>query len=274
MAEFDRDEWRKSREDWRQARRDHRDAWREMRRQRWDRRHSGFGGILIGTVLAGIGVLLLLQNLGYLYVDDIWQYWPVILIVIGFSRIASCRGYGGKIWGGMMILVGSIFLLRNLGYIYGDVWRLFWPVILIFVGLGMLARHLDSRYSFGLGATSSSGTGSTVGTLHISSIFSGARRVVESQEFEGGELNAVFGGIEIDLRKAGTKKDEVILEANAVFGGIEIRVPETRNITVRGDGVFGGYEDKTMHAPAGDSVKRPHLIISGGAVFGGVTVSN
>ena len=37
----------------------------------------------------------------------------------------------------------------------------------------------------------------------------------------------MFGGVEIDLRKAATTRDEILVEANAIFGGIEIRVPET-----------------------------------------------
>ena len=62
------------------------------------------------------------------------------------------------------------------------------------------------------------------------------------------------------------------MEANALFGGIEIRVPETWNVTVRGAGIFGGYEDKTMDSRAAPDAKQPHLIINGFAIFGGVTI--
>jgi hypothetical protein len=58
-----------------------------------------------------------------------------------------------------------------------------------------------------------------------------------------------------------------------MFGGIDIRVPETWAVTVRGTGVFGGYEDKTIE-PRPTDPKPPHLIITGVALFGGVTVKN
>jgi predicted membrane protein len=275
MPDWDRDEWR-------QAMRDRRDEWRQARREHWRGRHSGVGGLLVGTIFAGIGVLLLLQNLGILYVDDLWQYWPVILIVLGVSRAATSYAMGGRIGGGVMIAVGTIFLLHNLDIIHGNVWNFFWPVILICVGLGMLARNLDGHPEWnwpggigpgGIGAGISGGS-STATTLHEVAIFGGGPRRIESQELEGGEVTVIFGGIGLDLRPAGTKKDKIVIEANAVFGGIDIRVPENWTVTVRGAGIFGGYVDRTAHVGSGEGAKQPHLIIRGAAVFGGVTVKN
>jgi len=45
-------------------------------------------------------------------------------------------------------------------------------------------------------------------------------------------------------------------------------------VTVRGAGIFGGYEDKTMDAHMAADAKQPHLIVNGFAVFGGVTIQN
>ena len=84
----------------------------------------------------------------------------------------------------------------------------------------------------------------------------------------------MFGGIEIDLRRAASTRPEILLEANAMFGGIEIRVPETWNVTVRGAGIFGGYEDKTLDSRAAPDAKQPHLVVNGFAIFGGVTIQN
>lgn len=249
----------------------------EMHRheRRLGRRHSGFGSLLVGLIIAGIGVLLLLENLGVVYVEDVWRYWPVILIVMGISRAASCYGMGGRVWGGMLVLGGTVFLLSNLGFIRGDVWRFFWPVILIGIGIAMLGRAFERRAQLAKGTAINSGVGrSTDSTLNEWAIFGGARRRVESQEFQGGDVLAIFGGVELDLHQAAIKGDEAVIEANAMFGGVDIRVPETWTVTVRGSGIFGGYEDKTA-APRTDEIgKRPMLVITGFAVFGGVTVKN
>ena len=254
----------------------------ERRLDRLERRRNrpyGSGGLIGGLILAGIGVLLLLDNLGILPVQDIWDYWPVILIVVGLSRAATACGWGGRVFGSALIFAGAVFLLHNLGYLHGDPWNFFWPVILIAVGMGMLARSLDHggggaawiwpRDAAPPGATSSS----SFNTLNEWAVFGGFRRRVESQEFEGGEALAMFGGINLDLTKAGSKKDEIRIDANAMFGGIDIRVPETWAVTLRGAGIFGGYEDKTLGPRAGEE-RKPRLIISGFAIFGGVVVKN
>jgi hypothetical protein len=137
----------------------------------------------------------------------------------------------------------------------------------------MLARGFEhggmfSTTATGGGLSAAAGDSNTLATW---AVFGGSRRRVESQNFEGGEALAIFGGINLDLTKAGMQKDEVRLEANALFGGIDIRVPETWQVVVRGAGIFGGYEDKTWRAGPTDE-KKPRLIISGFAVFGGVVV--
>ncbi len=274
-------------------------ARRQQRWQnRWSRRRSNpFGGLLAGAILAGIGVLLLLQNLGIILVDDLWDYWPVILIVVGISRAASAWDFGGRVWGGIVAFVGAVFLIKNLGLLHGSVWGFFWPVILIAIGLGLLAKALDRNHAWdlwgdrgGSGVSGSGGTPPSAGapadtgprprvgadlrnTFKEDHVFGGGKRRIETQDFEGGEAVAIFGGLELDLRKADTKREEVYIEANAIFGGIEIRVPETWDVTVRGTGVFGGYGDETQRMPSADG-KRPHLIVTGGAIFGGVNVKN
>ncbi len=251
----------------------------ERRMDRMERRmtrpHSPFGGLLVGTILAGVGVLLLLDNLGIRVFDQIWDWWPAILIAVGVARITTALSWGGRVWGSIVLFIGAVFLLNNLGYIHGNVWNFFWPVILIAVGIGMLARGFERGGMFhpfetSGGLAASAGDSDTLATW---AFFGGSRRRFDTQKFEGGEALAIFGGINIDLTKAGMQKDEVRIEANALFGGIDIRVPETWQVVVRGAGIFGGYEDKTWHAAANTTEeKKPRLIVSGFAVFGGVVV--
>jgi predicted membrane protein len=251
--------------------------------ERRHHRHSGGFGVLFGALLAGLGVLFLLQNLGILYFEDIWQYWPVILIVIGVSRAASSLGLGGRVAGGIMVFVGMIFLLQNLGIIHGNVWRYVWPMVLIIIGLGMLVRAVE-RHNMAPGGAEgaipgAAPAGASADPTDTSlfapwAIFSGVRRRVETQDFEGGEALAVFGGMQLDLSDAATKKDEIVIETNAFFGGIEMKVPENWNVSIRSSAIFGGIEDETSSASSTADAKRPLLIITGSVVFGGVTVKN
>lgn len=269
----------------------------DFRSSRWTREgRRGTGGIIGGIILAGIGVLLLLQNLGIPYFDELERFWPVILIVVGLAQGLRCVGMGGKIWGAVVFLAGILFLANNFGVIRGDMWRFVWPAILILIGLGMLARTIDRQsYGYDAGATaatarqmgeeirdriiakaggSKSSWAGSVNRLNEWAVFGGSRRKVDSQDFQGGEAFALFGGVEIDLRRAGSTQEEILIEANAMFGGIEIRVPENWDVIVRGSGIFGGYEDETLDSRLGSQGKPPHVVINGFAIFGGVHVKN
>lgn len=253
--------------------------WRMQKAQQraeWRRQHPGHGHLGAGLVLLIIGAVFLLNNLGVFYIDDVRKYWPVLLIAAGVAHLFSSRhGIRSLVWGGLLGSIGGLLLARNLGYIHMDVWQIIWPVILIFLGLSFLFRG-RARVAGCAGAPPWGAWGPTASSanrLSEETMFGGVKQRVDSQEFEGGYLSSVFGGIEVDLRQANTKLDELTIEADAVFGGIELMLPDRWNVTVRGTGIFGGYENQT-HPPVNPAEKRPHVTITGHAVFGGVSVKN
>ena len=234
--------------------------------------HSRSGRLMVGTVILLMGIVFLLQNLGIFYVNRLWQFWPVILMAMGIARVIDGRDWQRKTWGVTVALAGLIFLANNLGYLPWGVWGLLWPAWMVFLGIIILVRGFGRQTPWRASSFMHDVSTSSEDTLHALAIFGGINRRVQSQNFQGGEAVAIFGGIELDLRGAATTLDEIDLEANAVFGGIEMIVPDTWDVTVRGAGILGGYEDKTHRVPNPQGVKRPHLTIRGGAVFGGVTV--
>ena len=48
----------------------------------------------------------------------------------------------------LVLVVGVVFLLQNLGYISGSVWNIVWPAIIIVVGLSMIFRGRIRRSVF------------------------------------------------------------------------------------------------------------------------------
>ena len=101
-------------------------------------------------------------------------------------------------------------------------------------------------------------------------MFNSVRRRNVSQEFEGGKIAVVFGEVNLDLTGVSSKLAQVEIKADAVFGGINLRLPATWDVDVRGAGVFGVYQNET-HRPAAPGTR---CVVRGGAVFGGVRVSN
>jgi predicted membrane protein len=250
--------------------------------------HGSSGGMVVGLILAGIGAVLLLENLNIIPDRDLWDFWPVILIVAGTSRAASAYSVTGRVWGGIVAGAGCLFLAATLGFIHHELWRLFWPAVLIIAGGGMLVRALERNHYLDQwragGGTARAGQGAppsvessadprAANMVHEFAIFGGGHRRIDSQDFQGGTAVAIFGGVQLDLRKAEMKLPEVNVDITAAFGGVEIKVPETWAVSMRVTSVFGGYDDKT-HAPPAGTTPSPLLVVTGATIFGGLSVKN
>ncbi len=49
------------------------------------------GVTVIALILISAGVLLLLDNLGILWIDHIWSLWPLSLIAVGVAELIRWR---------------------------------------------------------------------------------------------------------------------------------------------------------------------------------------
>jgi len=233
-------------------------------------------GIVIGTLIIAVGVLLFLDNLGLFHIYNLWRLWPVVLIALGLSKLFESRGSGGRLWAGMAMAFGVLFLLGNLG-VWQVRWNLMWPLALVGIGASMLLHALDRKDLPGrMPRPEGSVNTSAADTLKEWATFSGIKRRLDTQNFQGGEMIAVFGGIDVDLRRANVASpgEEVVIDANATFGGIEIRVPDTWQVVMRGMGIFGGYEDKTVPPRLAEGQTPTRLLVTGYAIFGGVSIEN
>lgn len=222
--------------------------------------------VIAGVVITALGVILLLDRFEVLEAREVLRYWPVILIIIGLCNLFMRECTGNRVAGVILTVVGTILLLDRL-----ELWHVrfrdLWPLILIVIGLLMLWRAIEGPRAVRLPA------GSSASRLNELAIFGGVERRISSQEFEGGQVFVMFGGVELDLRQAAIKGRQAVVEANSMFGGVEIRVPENWLVTVKGVGIFGGYSDHTHHTvPAGTEAKE--FVVRGVAMFGGVEVKN
>ncbi len=110
------------------------------------------GAVFFGTFLFLLGLFFSLRNydiIPYYYMREIW---PIILIILGLSFVSvfitKPADWGVLIPGGILLLLGIVFLLRKLDIIYldiGDIIADYWPVILIIIGGGIIAGALKRQ---------------------------------------------------------------------------------------------------------------------------------
>src|SRR5258708_24883846 len=111
-------------------------------------------------------------------------------------------------------------------------------------------------------------------TVSLWAIFGGTKRQVDSQDFRGGDISVMFGGIELDLRKAAIAAELATIDVSAMFGGIEIRVPEAWAVESKGVGILGGFSDETRPPAPDPAAASKRLVVTGTAIFGGVAIKN
>ncbi|MBS0010954.1 MAG: hypothetical protein KFF49_06070 [Bacteroidales bacterium] len=226
------------------------------------RSHSATSKIAIGVVLIVLGFMLVIRNTGLMpgYFEDIIFSWQMLLVAIGFIMIL---GTGNKAPGLIVMAVGGFFLLPEVFDIPFRTYRLFWPAILIIIGIIVLSNAQFFRKERWISESSSSND-----FIDMVNIFGGGERRLLSQNFRGGKVSCVFGGGEIDLTGARLAEGTSELEISCVFGGISLIVPSDWNIIVDVTPVLGGFSDERKSSSSVIDMSRT-LVVKGAVVFGG-----
>jgi len=222
--------------------------------------------LVLGLIILALGVILFLDRQGLIDAHLIYPFfWPGALVAVGLFKLALSGSGSGRVWGGILAAAGIVLMLHRLGFARVSFDTL-WPVGLILLGVLLLWRSIAGPPD--------QPASKAAGSLNELAVLGGGEYKSDSTDFRGGEAFAVFGGCNIDLRKATMQASEAVIHANALFGGVEIRVPPSWSVFIHGVPLLGGYTDDTHHPSADEGVEIKRLVVRGFAMFGGVSVKN
>lgn len=215
--------------------------------------------IFIGLAIVGFGVASLLGAFDIINLKDTLAtfatYWPLLIVAGGLLiLISNPRDF---MWSLLVMAAGVLLQLRELNILTFNVWALVWPVTVIAVGLSVLLNRSLSHKGV-----------SKKELDDVDAILSSNSTRNKSDNYKGGDLSAIMGGVDLDLREASIK-DEAVLNLFVLCGGITIIVPKEWTIKSTVRPFAGAVEDKTMQLKDG-----PTLRISGDAIFGSVEIKN
>jgi hypothetical protein len=222
-----------------------------------------------GVVLLVVGTWILLSNLD-LIEYQVWDFWPLLLVLLGVSIVwRALAGPGRR--GSRGVSAAWIAGDRGAGATPASGGPdPVTPGAAPDGGAGGAAAPTWER-PFAGQDRSEPRPADAASTVSAFAMLGGVRRRSVSQDFRGGDLTAIMGGCELDLRQAAIAGGEAVLETFAFWGGIEIKVPQDWTVLVQGTPLLGSYDDKTLHA-GGDG--RQVLVVRGTAIMGGVEVKN
>jgi predicted membrane protein len=181
--------------------------------------------------------------------------------------------------GTVFVFFGISILLDNLGIIcFKEIWKIYWPVLIILVGIIMIIRRsegkdtgeekketfeADIKIDFGekkapkadedpektsneTGASSEeepafSGS-SASGEFNQSNVFGNIHFSSQAKDYPGGSISNVFGDMKIDLREIDFQKGTKSLNVSGVFGSIHILLPQGIPVKFTGSTVAGSVK--------------------------------
>jgi hypothetical protein len=97
-----------------------------------------------GALLLFVGVLFLLQNLGWLDAGRLWDWWPLVLVWIGLSRMFAPIRPRHLPSGAVVFALGVFLQLERLDVVRIDAHDV-WPILLVVAGAALIADSWMAR---------------------------------------------------------------------------------------------------------------------------------
>lgn len=225
---------------------------------------KNFRRIFWGIVLIALGVIFGINALGIADINVFFRGWWTLFIIIPcavgiFTSADKIGNAVGFIFGVLLLLCVRDVLS------FGVLLKLIIPVAVVIFGVKLILGGIFGNKNADAYKRIAQ---SSQTKKNCTATFAGADINFDNEVFENAELNAIFGGVTCDLRRAIIEKDCVI-SATAVFGGIDIFVPENINVAVNSTAIFGGTDAKD-HRNTDDDV--PTLYVNSTCLFGGVDI--
>ncbi|MEM7109622.1 MAG: DUF5668 domain-containing protein [Bacteroidota bacterium] len=215
----------------------------------------------LGILIVAIGSVWLLDNLRLIpyYISDVIISFGSLFTVIGLFLLFVRR----KIEAGLIFTVIGVFLILDDYYYinFRDIWHIFWPAIVIIIGASLILRRNQTKLN--------SEKKNDVDYINDFAVFGGGDRTVDSQEFKGGKITAIFGGSNIELGHARLAEGRHELDLFILFGGTEIRVPADWSVQVEVFSILGGFSDKRKSSVQVVPEPNKVLVVKGFVMFGG-----
>ena len=187
---------------------------------------------------------------------------------------------GELFWGFLLISLGVVFLLDKLDIMdIGEFFRIFWPVILIVIGLRLILKRNAAAMANG---SQENLTLNDEQSVKYSKVFGDVKLKLESQDFNGGSISVMIGEIDLDLVKSNIKAGEKILTLSGVIGEISVILPKTLEVSVKANVTIGdikildttddGFFINRTYQSEGYETAKKKLYISVSQVIGDIEI--
>ena len=228
--------------------------------------------LVVGLFIALLGVVLALDRAGIADLTSVLRFWPVAIIGVGLAMAFQSRELSGRVNGVFVALFGTYALLYALRIVHVRFWELFWPFVLIMVGVGLATQALQPR------RVSTAGDGKE--RVSLFAVMSGVKRASHASPFRGADMSALMGGGQLDLRQATIPPGEdATIDIYGLMSGFEIFVPSHWRVSTSIVPFMASVEDKRLPPLGLDTdpsraTTTPRLVVHGFIMMGSVEIKS
>ncbi len=100
--------------------------------------------VVWGLILILVGGAVLLDRLGYMDVESLWRYWPLLLVAVGINQTIgypSPKEFGGGLW---LVFIG-LWLFAVFEHLFGLTFRNSWPLFILAWGVKLVLDPFITR---------------------------------------------------------------------------------------------------------------------------------
>lgn len=103
--------------------------------------------LMWGLLLIGFGSAIFLDRLGLFDLDQLWHYWPLVLVVIGINRMIgypTARDFRSGLW---TVFIG-VWLFATFEGMFGLTFYNSWPFLIIAWGVTLVLQpYISTRFA-------------------------------------------------------------------------------------------------------------------------------
>lgn len=217
---------------------------------------------LWGLLFIVIGVIWGLNALDITHINLFFDGWWTLFIIVP-CFIGLFQEKDSKTDNLIGLVIGLALLLAAQNIIsFEIIFKLIMPFILVMIGISFLFGDvMKKKVTEKIKDVNSNDLETIVAT------FSEQKIHKDHEKFKGANLDAIFGGIVLDLRKA-TFDKETVIKASSIFGGIDLLLPDDVNVQLKATPIFGGVSNKFKNHQDNKKV----IYIDAFCLFGGVDI--
>jgi Domain of unknown function (DUF5668)/Cell wall-active antibiotics response 4TMS YvqF len=202
--------------------------------------------LAFGICLVVVGTALVLDRLQLMEASQILQFWPLGLVLLGLTLVVQS-----------FQSVDANEQARNQqtfpsGHIVG------------IVIVGLIVSQAVHR-----GGNSARGDSSE--TVNLFAVGSRQSQLSRAPVFRGGEMTAVMGRSDLDLRQTTVAPgEEAVIDVFTLWGESTIRVPAEWTVEIRAVPIMGGARDRRTEVRSVPGA--PRIVVRGFVMMGGLSI--